>query len=462
MLKEVIEEITPFPKVRAEQIQHARQIMKEIESVSKDKVTCELVGSLSRGTELRGSGDVDIFVKYRETFSIDELKKKIITIGRRVLPGFEMHYAQHPYIKKEIPGGREIEIVPCFDVADASKLKSAVDRTPFHAKFVSTHLKELQKKEVLLLKQFCRGIDVYGAEARTNGFSGVLCEMLVLEYNSFENVLKAASKWKKPTFIDLAGHSKEESFRKSDHSLIVVDPVDKNRNMAAAVSDEKFGEFISGARHFLIRPSKEFFFKNPKKKISGQNLSKEVKERGTRIICLKFGVDKKVLPDILWPQLRKSTDTLVRNLDKNEFKVFRSDFWTDEKSNALILLEIEVPCLPHVKKKIGPHVTDELNQEKFLKKYSKQKTGPWVENGFWVTEVKREFVDVSFFLKDFLERAKTKKLQLSSNIVKSISKGFEVVEGNDLLKLNKNRQVSEFFYSYLLKKPLWWHNNYKD
>ena len=382
MLKEVIDEITPFPKIRAEQIKQAKQIMEKIESISKDAVKCELVGSLSRGTELRGSGDVDIFIKYKKVFSIDELKEKIMSIGDVVLPGFEMHYAQHPYIKKEIQGGREVEIVPCFDVADASEFKSAVDRTPFHAKFVSKHLKEAQKKEVLLLKQFCRGVDVYGAEARIGGFSGILCEMLVLEYGSFEKVLNVASKWKKPTFIDIAKNSKEENFQKLKQPLVVVDPVDKNRNMAAAVSDEKFGEFISAARHFLNKPDKGFFFEDIKKKISKPSLLKEIKERGTKIICLKFDVNKEVLPDILWPQLRKSTDTLVRNLDKNEFKVFRSDFWTDETSTALILLEIEVMVLPKVKKKIGPYVTDELNQERFLEKYGNQKTGPWIEDGF--------------------------------------------------------------------------------
>ncbi|MCK4883932.1 MAG: hypothetical protein KAS30_03620 [Candidatus Diapherotrites archaeon] len=78
-----------------------------------------------------------------------------------------------------------------------------------------------------------------------------------------------------------------------------------------------------------------------------------------------------------------------------------------------------------------------------------------------MTEVEREFVDVSLFLNDFVTRAKTEKLQLSSNIIKSISKGFELVEGNDILELNKNKQMSEFFYSYLFKKPVWWQNHYK-
>jgi len=43
------------------------------------------------------------------------------------------------------------------------------------------------------LKQFMKGIGVYGSELRRRGFSGYLTELLVINYGSFLGVLKEAS-----------------------------------------------------------------------------------------------------------------------------------------------------------------------------------------------------------------------------------------------------------------------------
>ena len=95
----------------------------------------------------------------------------------------EESYAEHPYIRGYYKNYK-IEIVPCYKIEKASQKLSAVDRTPLHTQFIKENLKENQKKEVRLLKQFLIGIDWYGAEADVEGFSGYLCEILILTFKS--------------------------------------------------------------------------------------------------------------------------------------------------------------------------------------------------------------------------------------------------------------------------------------
>ena len=49
-------------------------------------------------------------------------------------------------------------------------------------------------------------------------------------------------------------------------SLVIIDPVDKGRNVASAVQPQKLYDFIGAARAFLKKPSESFFYP-PKPKI---------------------------------------------------------------------------------------------------------------------------------------------------------------------------------------------------
>lgn len=100
-------------------------------------------------------------------------------------------------------------------------------------------------------------VNTYGANYKVSGFSGYLCELLILKYHSFEEVLKAASyKWHKHYKIDLENYGTSNKFK---DPLIAIDPVDKNRNVAAALSMQKFSEFIVASRNFLDNPNESYF-----------------------------------------------------------------------------------------------------------------------------------------------------------------------------------------------------------
>ena len=89
---------------------------------------------------------------------------------------------------------------------NATQLKSAVDRTLLHTKYITSHLKEEQKSEVLLLKKFMSEIKTYGSEFKVGGFAGYLCELLILKYGTFEKLLENAQYWDYGTIIDLENY----------------------------------------------------------------------------------------------------------------------------------------------------------------------------------------------------------------------------------------------------------------
>ncbi|MBS7613865.1 hypothetical protein KEJ48_06465, partial [Candidatus Bathyarchaeota archaeon] len=42
--------------------------------------------------------------------------------------------------------------------------------------------------------KFAKGIGVYGADIKTGGFSGYLCELLIVSYGDFIKTVESASK----------------------------------------------------------------------------------------------------------------------------------------------------------------------------------------------------------------------------------------------------------------------------
>jgi len=107
-------------------------------------------------------------------------------------------------------GGYDVEIVPCFK---GGEMRSSVDRTPLHLAYVNKKLAKSPKlsDEIRLLKQFMKGANVYGAEAKFEGFSGYLTEVLAIHYKSFTSVLQAASKWSGVAALDPEGQWEDPS-----------------------------------------------------------------------------------------------------------------------------------------------------------------------------------------------------------------------------------------------------------
>lgn len=412
-----------------------------------------LVGSVAKGTWLSGKADVDIFIKFPLSTSEADLKKYGLELGgkciREMHGQHELRYASHPYITGFIEGF-EIDFVPCYIIKDAEELKSAVDRTILHTEYMLANLRQKQEDEVLLLKKFMGSIHTYSAEFKVGGFSGYLCELLVINYGSFLNVLEAAStEWRPNYKIDIESYGTGELF---SEPLVVIDPTDKNRNVAAALKLQKMSEFMVASRNFLDNPKEEYFF-DKEIDLNKNEVKSEFENRKTKTFLIKFKPPE-IPADALYPQIKKTENSLGGVLEREDFKVFSTDSWTDESQNVIILIEMEIWKLPQVKKHLGPFVWSKCHQNKFIGKYGNK---AYVEESRWVAEVDRKYQDVDPFLNNILVENKIGFLKFGKHIKAEILKKYEMV---DILEFMESDECSDdmllFFYEYLNKNVYLW------
>lgn len=257
---DVLAKITPSveERLRIDGIaQKLRSQVQEYLDTNDIHADLKFTGSYSKDTYL-SDPDLDLFVRFPVGTPREELEEVGLRIGEEVLHGTRM-YADHPYITARFDGV-EVDLVPCIRIEDTSTLATAVDRTPFHTEYINTHIGPNQNGQIRLLKKFMKAVGTYGAEPKNRGFSGYLCEILVLKYGSFEGVLQAAAKhWKIGTVIWI-----EKKGPQIDDPLVFYDPVDPKRNVASAVHQDTLSRFIVAAKDYLAHPSEIFFFP-PKK-----------------------------------------------------------------------------------------------------------------------------------------------------------------------------------------------------
>ncbi|MFA5222664.1 MAG: CCA tRNA nucleotidyltransferase, partial [Methanoregula sp.] len=238
-----------------------------------------VVGSIARNTWVRGDRDLDVFLLFPPDLSRDALETEGLALARKIAGRFTKSvrekYAEHPYINACIDS-IDVDLVPCYKVESAERIQSAVDRTPFHTRYITDKINGLVD-DVLLLKRFTKAGGIYGSDQMTEGFSGYLCELLVLHYGGFSSLIAAAADWRPHIVIDIEHHAGKVF----DEPLVVIDPVDPKRNVAAAVSLDRMVEFVELARGYLNAPSPVFFALPTPQFISREELAALLDQRGT-------------------------------------------------------------------------------------------------------------------------------------------------------------------------------------
>ncbi len=420
----------------------ARDIINRIDTLGEKEgldINTILVGSSARGTWLSGEHDLDIFIMFPPDETREHLEKKGLHIARKIAreaESFEERYAEHPYIFA-VFDGYDVDLVPAFRVESAAEIKSAVDRTPFHNAYVLSRIKG-HEDEVLLLKQFLKGIGVYGSELRTHGFSGYLAELLIIHYGSFLKVIEAASCWKAGMTIDIEQHG---SISHED-PLVVVDPTDPARNVAAALSLDKLCVFIDKAVEFLKCPDEGYFREKSPIPLDDAGFKNMMNSRGTSLVAIEF-TPPDVVEDVLYPQLHKLEESVLELFERQDFRVYNSGIWADDK--AVVIFELETTKLPHVKKHTGPQVWSGQHALAFKSKYKDADTfsNVNIRNGKYMVEIRRKYTDARNLLESELP-----KCALGKHVALSIKKEYHVLENDELLQINVEqfrRFLREFF-----------------
>jgi tRNA nucleotidyltransferase (CCA-adding enzyme) len=239
--------------------------------------------------------------------------------------------------------------------------------------------------------------------------------------------------------------------------LVIIDPVDKGRNVASAVQKQKLYTFVAAARTFLENPSLIFFYPPETKTLTIKELEKTLARKGSAIIFLTFGkID--AVPDILWGQLYKSQRSLHKLVLLNDFAILRTYAWSDEKTLNMFLLELEHCCLPPIKKHLGPPLEKEQECRSFLLKHLNNSgtiAGPYIEDGRWVVEIRRKYLDACDLLRERLKDG-GRNAGMAEQVSQALRKGFKTyVNGEIAETYAKNVEFAKFLTEFLSGRPKW-------
>jgi tRNA nucleotidyltransferase (CCA-adding enzyme) len=383
------------------------------------------VGSTARGTWVAGDRDIDVFVRFPPEIPRADLEEYGLTVGRSVLPEGREEYAEHPYVTGTYQGF-DVDLVPCYAVEDATEIESAVDRTPFHTRWLDAHLDDELAADVRVAKAFLKGIGAYGSDLRTEGFGGYLTELLVWEHGGFAPLLRAAADWSPPVRFDPEDHG-TATF---DDPLVVIDPTDPERNVAAVLSARNLARVQHHARRLLDDPDEAAFERTSPEPLSAGAVREHVRRRGTTPLALRFDAPDAV-EDQLYPQLRRSLGGLVDELDRRGFDVLRSAAWADE--SAVLLIELAVAELPAIERHEGPPVAVRAHAEGFHDKYADDPDayGPFVDGGRYVVERER----ASRTAAGLVESDAVFDVGLGPAVEHELETGYEVLVGEDVADL---------------------------
>ena len=338
-------------------------------------------GSFSKGTFL-SNPDLDLFLMFPESVPKKELERIGLQAGEDILHGERM-FSEHPYTRGVFEG-LDVDMVPCYHLTTTDKLQSAVDRTPFHTAYICRKLSSEQKDQVRLLKKFMKGIGTYGAEQDSRGFSGYLCEVLVVKYGSFRGVLEGAQSWRDGTVIEVEGRGPEMKA-----PLVVYDPVDPRRNMASSVHIDTMSLFIAAAAAYLRQPDERFFFTPERSPLTVEELGEITSLHGSRLVSVVFERPD-VIEDSLYSQLWKTQIAIGKKLDEFSFGVLRAVHSMDD-SKMTVVFELERDTLPRTRKHYGPPVWVR-SSENFLSRWEGNPNGePFIEDGRWTVVADRPY-----------------------------------------------------------------------
>ncbi|HEX2487538.1 MAG TPA: CCA tRNA nucleotidyltransferase, partial [Nitrososphaeraceae archaeon] len=311
------------------------QKLKAIENKIKDEIYSYKIpqivdiktgGSFAKDTNLKKDMDIDIFILIDKNTTELDFEKIALDVGFKSLKEYHpiTRYSEHPYVEGYVflNNNKEhvrLNVVPCYKV-EQGQWKSSADRSQYHTEYMMKILTPEHKNQIRILKAFLKGIGIYGAELSIAGLSGYVTEVLVLKYGNFKNVIKNIAMVENKGKVIAIDNIPNNITEKFQSPIIIIDPVDSNRNLGSAISPESLSRFIFGARVFLKKPAFNFFSINSKKDLI--NFDKDLQKLSELlqyILVLEFKF-KSRSSDIIWGQLKKLTLSLARHLNDKEFE----------------------------------------------------------------------------------------------------------------------------------------------
>lgn len=396
ILDDVLKDAQPDKAYENEIFSRIKDIIKKINKGQKH-IKAILGGSGAKGTWLK-TFDADIFVlfdykKFRG--KSDKLSDILHIILKNKFKSFSRLHGSRDYFQIK-QGKFTFEIIPILQIQKAEHALNITDVSPLHSKWVGKHRKLVN--EMKLTKQFCQAQNVYGAESYLMGFSGYVCEILTVYYGSFLKLVRRASKWQDKVVVDAEKYYKGKDIFKIVNTsklvspLIVIDPVQKDRNAAAALSKEKYEVFKHSSKEFLKKPSRNFFIREDMK---NKFLEEKTKKQNLVVVEVMPLIGK---IDVIGGRLLKIYEFLTKKIIENDFRIIRNGWEWDKKNSAHFYFLLPKKQLSSKIEIEGPPIKMEDHAGKFRRKHKNS----FVKLGKIYSIEKRKFVAHEAFVKDIL------------------------------------------------------------
>jgi len=258
---------------------------------------------------------------------------------------------------------------------------------------------------------------------------------MVQRYGSFVRVIEAMSNISEKQIVAISDDYDKDIVKGFQSPMVIIDPIDLRRNLAAAISPESVGKFVLASRAFMKRSSISFFTENGNKK--------EKKTKGTgrsillpNLLAIEFEHGKRS-PDVIWGQLKRSMNAISKQLEIAGFTVIRSRCITDEERSAAFVFLLESTTLPSYIERKGPHIFRRKDSESFidLNKNTAETPMMWVDSDMRVAVLsKRKITSAKEFARNILLTAKIENSGVTKGIVSDIkdtNRKVQIYTGNE-------------------------------
>lgn len=362
------------------------------------EATAMVGGSVAKNTWLSGNHDVDIFVLFDNDANASDRLENVL---ERVFKDVDRIHGSRDYFQLRFKG-LNFEVVPVLKIEKVKDAKNITDISPMHVQWVASQKNEKIADEIRLAKAFAQAQGVYGAETYVKGFSGYVLEILTIYYKSFEKLVKAASTWQSHQMIDISKHY--EGLNKEKISpLILIDPIDKTRNAAAALSQEKFTRFVNSCKGYLRNKDVDFF---EKKKITLDDL----KDKNLVIKVTPLEGKK----DVVGTKILKCLEYIEKELILEGYTITEADWYWNE--DALLWFKVRDTELPKFKRHYGPPSNKTQNVKQFKLKWSHEKI--YQEKDKVYVNIPRKNVLLKDFVSDLVKKEEFKDYVSSIKVLK--------------------------------------------
>jgi tRNA nucleotidyltransferase (CCA-adding enzyme) len=395
-------------------------------------------------TQLKDDFDIDLFIgldynEYKPKYqglSKGKLKKEskkdfldlcnkwiIKSLTLREFSNPRLLYAEHPYVTVDYTFEQKkikIDIVLYFDleleVINHSGPITAVDRSPWHGRFIRDELTRKQKNDVRLLKQIFKSSHSYGDKSAVGkvGFIGYSAELLIYYFKDLINLLNNFKDLNKAP-LDYYGRNIKQ-LRKISHfqddSLIIIDPVDKNRNVASAISEKSFKYCNHRISEFLKNPDPKFFEVEP---ISEVDLSNKEDPILKKIFILEFeNSNKDIHYTINRDKLYSLGERIIKNGEKEPShderfsKILFEVYFEDDLEHYNLAIYCDKPHISETFFRKGPPVKEKTHANNFMRKNPSY----FEKEGYLWVEKLREYKDFMVFLHNFIQKKIPENLKI--------------------------------------------------